>query len=289
MTLENVLTKVHEKLANDEIGLAIQKCDSEIGELALTCLRKKRANQNQGDATQVSKLDSIKKILLDGLGTAKDKIKNTPGGTNIASGLGGAALGGLFGNLSSSKGEFETDEDFKRRKRNSTLSGLVAGGAIGASVPSVLKGLGGTQNNESGQGDAEWALKDKVKNIINPTTILASGGAAGGGFLNNYLTKNNLAALPNKVKEEGGEQFMKAVGNHTYGSNTELFKKINNFMSKRVKGGLGAPVIREDRMAMKLFKNVLKRKFLLPLAGAAAVPALNELYFGDKFFDKPVF
>jgi len=312
MTLENVLTKVHEKLASDEIGLAMQKFDSEMGEFALTCLRQKRADNSAG-SPQTGKLDSIKNILLSGLNSAKDKIKDTPGGANIASGLGGAALGGLFGNLSSSKGEFETDEDFNRRKRNSTLSGLVAGGAIGASVPSILNTLGGvTQNLVSGGGEQKKTLKDKAKDIINPTTILATGGAAGGGFLNNYLTKNNLAALPENVRKDGGDEFIKAVGAHPYFGGEKIDKLINSIDTKAIKekmykemarasgvkitasealkGGLKSSILRPlSKTTLSILRSALSRKGLLPIAGAAALPALNELYLGDKFFDQPAF
>lgn len=285
MILENVLTKVHEKLANDEIGLAMQKCDSEMGELALTCLRAKRVKQAQSPD-----LNSIKDFILSGLSSAGDKINSIPGGKNIAGSIGGAALGGLFGNLSSSKGEFETDDDFKRRKRNSTLSGLVAGGAVGASVPSILNGLGNTAKSiVAGDGDQKETIKDKAKSLLNPNTILGTAGFSGGAFLNNYLTKNNLATLTSKAREEGGKAFQKAIGDHTYGSDTALFKKLEKFMSKRVSGGLGSPIVRKDPMIMKALKGALKRKILLPVAGAAALPALNELYLGDKFFDKPAF
>ena len=58
MEIYNVLKKVEQKLANsNEYDLAKQKLDSEMGDLALTCIKNKRAmsmsNNSERDKTQI--------------------------------------------------------------------------------------------------------------------------------------------------------------------------------------------------------------------------------------------
>lgn len=269
MILENVLTRLNQKLANDEIGLAIQKCDAEAGELALTCIKNKRANPDSADI-----LGSAKENILKFVDSAKNKINSTPGGKMIAAGAGGAALGSLFGNISSSKNEFETDEDFKKRKRQSTMSGLIAGGILGASTPTLLSGLNSVKESVK---PGEPTTRESIKNVlVNPTTIGMTGGTAAGYAI------EKLKAIADKgllAKDPTPIQHNIAVGNHSY----------LNDLPDSIKGSSIAQKINKFPFIKKILMGVTKRKFMLPAAGAVALPAAANAIFGGEVFDKPVF
>lgn len=194
MEIYNVLKKVEQKLANsNDYDLARQKFDSEMGDLALTCFKNKLANID---------LSSIKDKILNSVNSANNTLQNTPSAQTLGSGLGGMGIGALLGShLTPSKSENETDEQYKKRKRESAITGGIAGTALGVSAPSVLNSIKSFSGAEKLNSNIP-GIKDTILSMINPTTVTAGAGAVGGGVLNKMLTMANageISALAGKL------------------------------------------------------------------------------------------
>ena len=211
MEIYNVLKKVDQKLAaSSEHDLAKQKFDFEMGELALTCVRNKSkislSNNSESNKYANFDLSSIKDKILSSVNSIGSTVENTPGAKTLGYGLGGAAIGSLLGsNLTADKSETETEEQYKKRKTESAITGGIAGSAIGASSPSVLnaiKSLSGL-GEKSQEGVGTKIIDSAVGSVINPTTLAVGAGAAGGGALNKFLSfldKDQIAALAAKIE-----------------------------------------------------------------------------------------
>jgi hypothetical protein len=220
MEIYNVLKKVEQKLANsNEYDLAKQKLDSEMGDLALTCIKNKRAmsisNNSEHNKNANIDLTSIKDKIVNSASSLKNTLENTPGAKTLGHGLGGMGIGSLLGSyLTSDKSEDETDEQYKNRKMESAVTGGIAGTALGASAPSVLNTIKSFINSGNQPESGISKITDSVKgSIINPTTATVAAGAAGGGALNkflNFLDKDEIAALTGKMTSH--TDFFKATG-----------------------------------------------------------------------------
>jgi hypothetical protein len=222
MEIHNVLKKVEQKLAaSSDNDLAKQKFDFEMGELALTCIKNKRATSaanNSWHSKSANLLTKTSEILLNDLGPVpalaqapsgiKDKILgflNSTGGKTLGYGLGGTAAGSLLGSyFTADKSENETEDQYKKRKMDSALTGGIAGAALGVSAPSIIDNI----KSLSGLGDKpqEGAVKKTIESVagsvINPTAVTVGGGVAAGGALNKFLSflnKDEIAALTTKI------------------------------------------------------------------------------------------
>jgi hypothetical protein len=264
MNLTSILEKVDKKLAEDELGLAIQKCDAEMGELAINCLKAKKAQEIPAALTD--KMTQIKESLKGLIGVAKQKIDSTPGAKTVLGGAGGAALGGMFGAMSTQKGDLETEEDFKNRRNNSAITGSLAGGAVGLSIPSLIRGLSTANETLTDKDTVRGGIRDL---LINPTTILGTGGAMGGSAINKAMAILGKNELPSNLTSSNNSALRKATGNFSYLSS--LTNKIPNNTLKAIA------------------QKVLKRKAFLPIAGALAAPGAFNVMAGDRIFDQPVF
>jgi len=210
MEIYNVLKKVEQKLANsNEYDLAKQKLDSEMGDLALTCIKNKRAmsisNNSEHNKNANIDLTSIKDKIVNSASSLKNTLENTPGAKTLGYGLGGMGIGSLLGSyLTSDKSEDETDEQYKNRKMESAVTGGIAGTALGASAPSVLNTIKSFINSGNQPESGISKITDSVKgSIINPTTATVAAGAAGGGVLNKFLSfldKDQIAVLTGKLQ-----------------------------------------------------------------------------------------
>jgi hypothetical protein len=269
MNLEKIFEKVEKKLAFDDVALAIQKCDMEAGDLAIKCLSAKIANsKNPKYKSAAYDVDSIKKDILN--------LFNVKGVKTLASGTAGAVLGGALGNLSSSRGDSESDDEYKRRKRDSTVTGALAGGAIGASLPSILKSMGSVSGMQGSTNGGENGNSGSSVSLINPTTISVGAGAAAGHTIDRLKSIADKSLLP---KNPTPLQHNVAVGNHSY---------IKD-LPQAIKNSRVAQKINQLPLLKNILLGVTKRKFLLPAAGAVAVPAALDHYFNKPFFDQPVF
>ena len=210
MEIYNVLKKVEQKLANsNEYDLAKQKLDSEMGDLALTCIKNKRAmsmsNNSERDKNANIDLSSIKDKIVNSASSLKNTLENTPGAKTLGYGLAGTGIGSLLGSyLTSDKSEDETDEQYKSRKMESAVTGGIAGTALGASAPSVLNSIKSFINlrnePESGVSKSIGWLGGMA---FNPTTATVAAGGVGGGALNKFLSvldKDQIAAQVSHLK-----------------------------------------------------------------------------------------
>ena len=209
MEIYNVLKKVEQKLANsNEYDLAKQKLDSEMGDLALTCIKNKRAmsmsNNSERDKNANIDLSSIKDKIVNSASSLKNTLENTPGAKTLGYGLAGTGIGSLLGSyLTSDKSEDETDEQYKSRKMESAVTGGIAGTALGVSAPSVLNSIKSFINlrnePESGVSKSIGWLGGMA---FNPTTATVAAGGVGGGALNKFLSvldKDQIAAHAGKM------------------------------------------------------------------------------------------
>ena len=223
MEIYNVLKKVEQKLANsNEYDLARQKLDSEMGDLALTCIKNKRAmsisNNSEHNKNANIDLTSIKDKIVNSASSLKNTLENTPGAKTLGYGLGGMGIGSLLGSyLTSDKSEDETDEQYKNRKMESAVTGGIAGTALGASAPSVLNTIKSFINSGNQPESGISKITDSVKgSIINPTTATVAAGATGGGALNKFLSfldKDQIAVLTGKIQGDVVKDapFIKAI------------------------------------------------------------------------------
>ena len=168
MDITKLLAKVNEKLASQPDEEILHQCfDLQVGELALTCVKNA----------------DIKDEILGALGKAKDTasgfLQEHPSMVPVATGLGGAGLGALVGSQTGSKGEFETDSDYKHRRTNSILTGALAGGVIGTAAPSAAKALSNIAD-EPADNSVMGKIRAALGSAIQPTTAAAGAGAAGG-------------------------------------------------------------------------------------------------------------
>lgn len=210
MEIYNVLKKVEQKLANsNEYDLAKQKLDSEMGDLALTCIKNKRAmsisNNSERDKNANIDLSSIKDKIVNSASSLKNTLENTPGAKTLGYGLAGTGIGSLLGSyLTSDKSEDETDEQYKRRKMESAVTGGIAGTALGASAPSILNSIKSFSGlDKKPQGAISQATGWLGGKAFNPTTATVAAGATGGGVLNKILSKldgNEIAAEVSHLK-----------------------------------------------------------------------------------------
>lgn len=209
MEIYNVLKKVEQKLANsNEYDLAKQKLDSEMGDLALTCIKNKRAmsipNNSEHNKNANIDLSSIKDKIVNSASSLKNTLENTPGAKTLGYGLGGMGIGSLLGSyLTSDKSKDETDEEYRKRKMESAITGGIAGTALGASAPSILNSI----KSFSGLGKKPQSAISKTIGWLggmafNPTTATVTAGGVGGGALNkflDYLAKDEIAAHAGKM------------------------------------------------------------------------------------------
>jgi hypothetical protein len=207
MEIYSILKKVEQKLASSsELDLATQKFDSEMGDLALTCFK----NKNKINATNNSEknklanidLSSIKEKILSSVSSANNTLQNTAGVKTLGLGLGGMGIGALLGShLTPDKSENETDEQYKKRKRESSITGGIAGTALGISAPSVLNSIKSFADTaESTSGSSK--ITDAINSMINPTTVIGGTGVAAGAVGNAFLNKlkgEEIAALTSKL------------------------------------------------------------------------------------------
>lgn len=210
MEIYNVLKKVEQKLANsNEFDLAKQKLDSEMGYLALTCIKNKRAmsvsNNRERNKNANVDLSSIKDKIVNSASSLKNTLENTPGAKTLGYGLGGMGIGSLLGSyLTSDKSKDETDEQYKNRKMEAAVTGGIAGTALGVSAPSVLNTIKSFINSGNQPESGVSKITDSIKgSIINPTTATVAAGATGGGLLNRILSQlngNEIAALTGKLE-----------------------------------------------------------------------------------------
>lgn len=263
MDIKSLIEKIESKLASqsDEQLLA-QKYDAEIGGLALDCV--KNAN--------------IKDTLLGALQTGKDFVTQSPVGQSAAMGLGGAALGGLLGSQTSSKGEFETPEDFARRRRNSILTGAIAGTAMGAATPAAISSIGALKDSMAGGKTFREALTGL---LVNPTTIVGSGGAYGGHLANKFMSGGEAAEAANIATA------LKGVTDPTEAAAMRAdMKALRGLASKPM---LEFKALAKYPVLQKILSKATARKFMLPAAGAGLGLGLFNMLTGDKFFKKPAF
>lgn len=223
MEIYNVLKKVEQKLANsNEYDLAKQKLDSEMGDLALTCIKNKRAmsmsNNSERDKNANIDLSSIKDKIVNSASSLKNTLENTPGAKTLGYGLAGTGIGSLLGSyLTSDKSEDETDEQYKRRKMESAVTGGIAGTALGVSAPSVLNSIKSLSDlGEKPQGAIPKAIGWLGGMAFNPTTATVAAGATGGGILNRILSKldgGEIAALTGKLEGSAAKDapFIQAI------------------------------------------------------------------------------
>jgi hypothetical protein len=222
MEIYSVLKKVEQKLAaSNENDLAKQKFDFEMGELALTCVKNKRAMSavnNSGHSKSANLLTKTSEVLFNNLGPVpapstgtndiKDKILslfNSTGGKTLGYGLGGTAVGSLLGSyLTADKSENETEDQYKKRKMDSAMTGGIAGAALGVSAPSIMdsiKSLSGLGDKPQ-EGSVKKIVESVAGSVVNPTTVTVGGGVAAGGALNKFLSflnKDEIAALTTKI------------------------------------------------------------------------------------------
>ena len=278
------MKKVEDKLASQpQETVLLQKFDSEIGELALNCLKNA----------------SIKENIIGALNNVENFVTKTPAGIAGASGLGGAALGSLIGGQTSSKGEFETDEDYKRRHSNSVLAGALAGGAAGLGAPSIVSALSNIP------GGADEGIIQRLKSLIlNPSTVTAGAGAGAGIWgLNKHLDKLNLRR--EVFAKANDTPFVEATGKDPISNNlkkylkgleelwkTKSFQNRNPFeWSKGLPGDqwVKIPPSTTFKVTKFIFKNLIKKKFAVPIAAGAAALGVGEVMGGQDFFNKTVF
>jgi len=210
MEIYNVLKKVEQKLANsNEYDLAKQKLDSEMGDLALTCIKNKRAmsipNNSEHNKNANIDLSSIKDKIVNSASSLKNTLENTPGAKTLGYGLGGMGIGSLLGSyLTSDKSKDETDEEYRKRKMESAVTGGIAGTALGVSAPSALNSIKSFINSGNDPESGVSKITDSIKgSIINPTTATVAAGATGGGILNRILSQLNngeIGALTGKLE-----------------------------------------------------------------------------------------
>ena len=223
MEIYNVLKKVEQKLANsNEYDLAKQKLDSEMGDLALTCIKNKRAmsisNNSKRHKNANIDLSSIKDKIVNSASSLKNTLENTPGAKTLGYGLAGTGIGSLLGSyLTSDKSEDETDEQYKSRKMESAVTGGIAGTALGVSAPSVLNSIKSFINLRNEPESGVSKITDSIKgSIINPTTATVAAGATGGGILNRILSKldeGQIAVLTGKLEGSAAKDapFIEAI------------------------------------------------------------------------------
>lgn len=282
-----MLEKVDAKLASQpDEEILRQKYDAEISELAFKCL----------------KSAGIQEVLME---AAKNPVAQS-----VATGLGGAALGTALGSQTGSRGEFETEEDYKRRRRNSMIAGALAGTALGAAAPSALSVAKGVA--ESGSDGTSW--RDKIRNLlINPTTITGAGGAAGGMAVNKVLSGRDAAAASHwadtakSLKDVGTPKAMREMNDalsevarlkgdrpmiNVKADWLSKLPKLQDLLSKVKSKGVQRGAKYLDSLPPRLpaaLTKLTKRKYLLPIAGAAAAVPLMDTLTGEKFFNSPAF
>lgn len=270
MNFDSLIKRVEDKLAlQPQETVLLQKFDSEIGELALNCLKNA----------------SIKENIVGALNNVENFVTKTPAGIAGASGLGGAALGSLIGGQTSSKGEFETDEDYKRRHSNSVLAGALAGGAAGLGAPSIVSALSNIP------GGPEESLLGQLKSfILNPSTVTAGAGAGAGIWgLNKHLKNLNIERRADAATR-GALPFIRATGNDPISKSVKQFlTKIETAMMDHYYDPKFTAPGAIFKVTKSVAKNLIKKKFAVPIAAGAAALGIGEIMGGQDFFNKTVF
>lgn len=100
--------------------------------------------------------------------------------TNLATGLAGAAAGGGLTYMGSNPMEGEGDDDFSTRRSQNAVSGAIAGGALGAATPSLVR-AGQNLTSQSGISKALGVLGGGVWPGNHPLFAGIPEGAAAGG------------------------------------------------------------------------------------------------------------
>lgn len=245
MESKSLFQKVQEKLASQpDEALLMQKYDAEIGDLALNCVKNANAK------------DTLMALL-------KNPVAQT-----AASGLGGAALGGLIGSQTSSRGEFETDEDYEKRKRNSMITGALAGTAMGAATPSIIAGIGRIDDSLSHGNTWRQTLS---KLLINPITVTGAAGGIGGHVLVKRNADKVVELMKNLKKAPAGGILEKEILDQVEKIHPERAISNNQYLKKI------------------LGQTLIKRKYMIPAAGVLAALGIGNVLTGDQFYNKPAF
>jgi len=295
MEIHNVLKKVSQKLAaSDEHDLAKQKFDFEMGELALTCVRNKSkislSNSSQSSKYASFDLSLIKDKILSSVNSIGSTVENTPGAKTLGYGLGGTAAGSLLGSyLTADKSETETEEEYKKRKMDSALTGGIAGAALGVSAPSIinniksLSGLGGKP-----EGAVKKITKYVADSVVNPTTVTVGGGVAAGGALNKFLSflnKDEIAALTKKITgDPKNDKFFIDQISKLKGM-TPLIEKLKPVaipFRRTLTQQLPEKIL---PMINKVLPQLTRGKLLL--AGGALAALAGKKYLDTSFFNEP--
>lgn len=319
MEIYNVLKRVEKKLASSsEYDMAKQKLDFEMGDLALTCLRNKRAmsiaNNSKSNKHANIDLSSIKDKIVNSASSLKNTLENTPGAKTLGYGLAGTGIGSLLGSyLASDKSEDETDEQYKRRKMESAITGGIAGTALGVSAPSILNSIKSFSGlDKKPQGAIPQAIGWSAGKVFNPTTATMAAGAAGGGALNkllSYAAKDEIAAHVKRMTSNA--DFIK---NNITPPAADEIKNLNKPIQEVIDKLKGKVRIIED-LQQKIvppvrpgIKSMMEQKLLptlnktLPylnkvlahssrgkmlLAGGAAAGLLGKTLFDTSAFNEP--
>ena len=279
MDFTELFKRVDQKLASQPNEKLLLQCfDAQIGDLALTCVK------NAG----------IKDEILNALGKATDTastaFQKNPSLVPAATGLAGAGLGAAIGSQTGSQGEFETDDDFKSRKRNSMLTGAAAGGVAGLAAPAAVSSVAKMVGAGPDPVPSVW---DKIKSFsINPTSAVAGAGALGGAGLahldKNIAMKNYAAA--GTAAQGAGVGLTAAADNYdkamNQGEGEDRLKELKDLLAKATKNNSMAADVQAAtryRPGIKSLGGVSKH-----LVGGLGGAALTTLLY-QAFANRPAF
>ena len=297
MEIYNVLKKVGEKLASSsEYDLAKQKLDFEMGDLALTCVRNKRAmsiaNNSKSNKYANIDLSAIKDKIVNSASSLKNTLENTPGAKTLGYGLGGMGIGSLLGSyLTSDKSKDETDEQYRDRKRESAITGGIAGTALGVSAPSLINMIKGSISSD--QGPKKNLIARGIDTVagatVTPTTATMGIGATGGIAANKILNYLNSAEISSQVSH--------LKPGISADAEKKVLERIAELKGKSpLIGEIKVPPINipfKPTIAQKLLPTLNKvlahssRGKMLPIAGAISA-WIGKKYLDSSAFNEPI-